>query len=142
MREINQTVASGVVAGIFLGLFLKAVEYITGLKVYTLLLNVDYIAILKDYAFPEFVEFVFHLVISVLLSLVTYYYLLKRTSKMRLVINLSLLVGFLLYPTTMLSDRTPEINSTYAFLFWMLGHGLYGVVLGWMLTNIRRNEGR
>jgi hypothetical protein len=141
MRHIYQPIAAGIIAGIFLGLFLKAVEYITGLKVYTLLLNVDYIPNLKNYAFSEFLEFVLHLVISVLLSLVSYFYFLKKYNKMRVVIKLSLVVGLLLYPTTLLSERTPEVTSTSAFLFWMLGHGLYGVVLGRMLKRVqRRNE--
>ena len=41
----------------------------TGYKVYTLLLNIDYIPILNEFKFPEVVEVIFHLIVSVKQSL-------------------------------------------------------------------------
>ncbi|NMO95064.1 hypothetical protein HII30_04590 [Paenibacillus lemnae] len=130
---------AGIIAGVLLGLFLKGVEYVTSLKVYTLLLNVDYIPLLNQLQLSEFAEFLLHLIISVLLALVLalivnwkgtawsirtrlYFYMAVNTA-----------VGLLLYPTTALSTRTPDLLDLPALLFWLTGHLLYGLLLGWMM---------
>ena len=56
---------AGFISGLFLGLFLKVIQHQFGIKVYTLLLNVDYIPVLKEIKFPEIIEFSFHLLISI-----------------------------------------------------------------------------
>lgn len=131
--------SAGLLAGIILGLFLKFIESVTGIKDYTLLLNVDYIPILKDIKLPELIEFLLHLIVSVVLGVFLYTYLMNKDwpneQKVRLVVKVSLLIGLLLYPTTLLSDRTPEITNVYSFFFWLVGHGLYGLVLGNLLIS-------
>lgn len=138
MTAIGKGSFAGLLAGILLGLFLKFVESATGLKVYTLLLNVDYIPILKDIKVSEIIEFLLHLIVSVVLGVLLHINLIKKDfpikQKVRFVVKVSLLIGLFLYPTTMLSDRTPEITSAYSFFFWMVGHGLYGIVLGKLIS--------
>ena len=56
-RKIFHTFVYSLIAGIFLGFFMKWLQDVTGYKVYTLLMNVDYIPILKEYIFPAWVEF-------------------------------------------------------------------------------------
>ncbi|ESU33445.1 hypothetical protein G3A_05880 [Bacillus sp. 17376] len=133
---------AGLISGIALGLFLKLIQSITSIKVYTLLLNVDYIPILKDLKLSEVVEFGLHIVISIGLAFVMNFYIIRkdfhREAIRRFVIRISLIVGLLLYPTTLLSERTPPITSAYAFLFWMAGHWIYGFVLG---RNLQYKEG-
>lgn len=130
---------AGIVSGIFLGLIMKLVEYITGLKVYTLLLNVDYVPVLRNYEITELGEFALHLVISIILAIAIQEYLQKKewdtSKKKRFITLLSIAVGVILYPTTMLSERTPEFTNTYSFLTWIIAHTLYGKVLGLSLTN-------
>lgn len=136
--DIFKAATSGITSGLFLGLSLKFVEYLTHLKVYTLLLNVDYVPVLKNYEIGEVGEFGLHLLISILLAILVHIYLLKKDwglkRKKKYVIMISIAVGVFLYPTTMLSERTPEITSTSAFLFWIIAHALYGWVLALMLT--------
>ena len=133
-----QPLVGGLISGIVLGLFLKLVQSITSIKVYTLLLNVDYIPILKEFKLFEVVEFGLHMVISIGLAFVLNFYIIKKSlgkeALHRFVIRVSLIVGLLLFPTTLLSERTPPITSAYAFLFWMAGHWIYGLVLGRVLS--------
>ncbi|MEH7886881.1 hypothetical protein V7654_21490 [Bacillus sp. JJ1609] len=135
--QIVKAGMAGIISGVILGLILKIVEYITNLKVYLLLLNVEYVPVLKNYEIPEAGEFGIHLVISILLAISIQAYMLKKAwgikRKERFTVFLSIAVGVLLYPTTMLSERTPEITSIYAFLFWISAHALYGWILGTML---------
>ncbi|MGG4343568.1 hypothetical protein [Paenibacillus lautus] len=139
--RLNRPVWAGTVAGIFLGLFLKMIEQVTSLKVYTLLLNVDYVPVLKELKLSELIEFALHLVISVLLSIALAIFLKQKNgSRGRSLSWVSLVcfsVGLLLYPTTGLSDRTPELSDLPALLFWLAGHLLYGIALGWLLTDSR-----
>ncbi|AYB46176.1 hypothetical protein [Paenibacillus lautus] len=132
---------AGIAAGILLGLFLKIIEHITSLGVYTLLLNVDYVPLLKELKLSELVEFALHLAISILLSIALAIFLKQKNSSrgrsLSWVSLVCLAVGLLLYPTTVLSDRTPELSDPAALLFWLAGHLLYGIALGWLLTESR-----
>ena len=146
MTAIAKGSFAGLLAGNLLGLFLNLVESVTGLKVYILLLNVDYIPFLKDIKVSEIIEFLLHLIVSMVLGVLLHIYLIKKDfpikQKVRFVVKVSLLIGLFLYPTTMLSDRTPvEISSAYSFLFWMVGHRLYGVALGKLLIYGKRVRG-
>ena len=60
---------AGLISGLFLGLFLKVIQHQFGIEVYTLLLNVDYIPVLKEMKFPEIIEISFHLLISIVLGI-------------------------------------------------------------------------
>lgn len=136
---------SGLVAGLVLNYMFKFVELVTMVKVYTLLLNVDYIPIVNRYTFPEVIEIAFHLIVSIVLSLCLY--LLIRFMKItteRKVVDLCIVVcvaiGIVLFPTTALSDRTPSVTSLSAFSIWVAGHALYGFLLGvlqarWIIRN-------
>jgi len=134
MREfVLKGLYVGIVAGIVLGFFFKVMEAYFHIKVYTLLLNIDYISYLNQIKFPEWVEFTFHLVVSVIISIMILYAILKfNWTKKQIIyypILISFLIGVLLYPTTALSDRTPPITSGSAILIWLIGHVLYGGVL-------------
>ncbi|WP_264740794.1 hypothetical protein [Cytobacillus firmus] len=124
---------TGLVSGIFLALFLKMIELSFGVKVYTLLLNVDYFPILKNYHFPELIEFVFHLIISAVIAVSLLLIIKKnRWNRFQIIVRTLLItfsIGVLLYPTTALSDRTPELTSISAIVSWLLGHLLYGLLL-------------
>lgn len=132
---------AGLLAGLVLNFFFKAIEHLSGEKVYTLLLNVDYIPLLKEYSFPEWIEVSFHLLVSIVLSICLYLFL-KRfqiTSKKKQIIWSVLLcavIGLVLYPTTSFSVRTPPLTSIPALLYWVGGHVLFGYVLGLMLANL------
>jgi hypothetical protein len=119
IRPVSKAVIAGIVSGVALGVFLKIVESGTGLKVYTLLLNVDYVPVLKTMELTESAEFGLHLIISIGLSIGMQYYLLQKNwiqkEKLRFAVKVSLKVGLLLYPTTLLSERTPEITNLSAF---------------------------
>ena len=133
----RQVLFTAVVAGFVLGLFLKAVENLTNKRVYTLLLNVDYFPVLKSYQFPEAIEFSFHLIIS-LLVVGCLFALRNRfnwsNSALLIYSTISqLIIGCVLYPTTTFSDRTPLITDVLAFTWWLVGHIIYGLIVGILL---------
>lgn len=129
-------IGAGIIGGILLGAFLWAVEEQSGRRVYTLLMNVDYIPVVNSITYPAPVEFLFHLVVSVILSVV----LLWLVRRMRMLgsrvivwlVTVNTLIGVLIWPVTSLSDRTPAPGDWASLAWWLAGHALYGAVLGWL----------
>ncbi|MET3574436.1 hypothetical protein ACFFIY_13210 [Bhargavaea ullalensis] len=144
-RWMGQAAAAGLIAGVFLGVLLYAAEKLTGLRVYTLLMNVDYVPVLKEYPFPAPVEFLFHLIVSVILAIVLLWLVRHfRWTGRRLagwMVALNGIVGLCIWPVTALSERTPEIGDPAALGVWLAAHLLYGGVLAWMFRRTPRKEG-
>ncbi|MCM3759041.1 hypothetical protein M3197_16500 [Sporosarcina aquimarina] len=134
MKRILWAVSYGLIGGLILPFLFKWIEYATGEKVYTFLLNVDYIPIVGDIAFPEWVEVFFHLIVSIAVALGFYLLFQLRPSWKKRALPIcavgSVIIGIALFPTTALSDRTPELTDGLAFLYWVLGHAIFGAVLG------------
>lgn len=138
LKTIMKGFNAGVLSGVFLGLFLKIIEQVFGVKVYTLLLNVDYIPYLKDLTLHESMEFLLHLIVSVVLAIILFHLSILYHWTKRQIFTCTVLacffIGLILYPTTALSDRTPSITSISGIIAWMVGHVLYGFVLAYFLN--------
>ncbi|MGD6841869.1 hypothetical protein ACQCVH_05040 [Bacillus infantis] len=132
---VKTALASGAGAGILLGLFLKAAETLTGMKVYVLLLNIDFIPVLGDYRWSEASEFSFHLLFSLLLSFGLMLILEKGTGPTlprcfiwSFAITLPALL--LYFPLSLLAVRqVPPPGDMMAFTVWTAGHLLYSTAL-------------
>ena len=103
-------------------------------KVYTLLLNVDYIPFVNQFNFPEIVEVSFHLIVSIVLSVclsifIAYLKIELPNKVLLFYTGISFLIGLLLFPTTALSTRTPPITSIPSLTYWLAGHVLFGLIL-------------
>lgn len=138
-KYIVQGTWIGILTGVFLAVFLKFMQSITGHKVYTLLLNVDYIPIVKEYAFPEVIEVFFHLMVSIVLCIILVILYDKSSGFIRnhaiwfpFLVNIA--IGLLLYPTTSFSDRTPPVTSMVSLFWWMVGHAVYGFFVGVLIS--------
>ncbi|MCI2253238.1 hypothetical protein L2D08_02530 [Domibacillus sp. PGB-M46] len=122
---------AGTAGGIVLGFFLKTAEWLTGKKVYTLLLNVDFIPLLNRIAWPEWMEFFFHLLLSFSITAVFLGLLFKTKRPFTTAFVLMLPTVFLYYPLSILSHK--PVAAPYdgqAFGWWAAGHALYALVLG------------
>lgn len=134
-KRFTKAIIPGIVSGLFLAVFFKLIEKITNLKVYALLLNVDYIPYLQDFSFPEVIEVLFHIIVSIVLvaCLSLLFTCLKVVDKRKIIFWSSILclgIGLALFPTTSFSDRTPELFSLPSLLFWLIGHLGYGWLVG------------
>lgn len=124
---------AGVLTGVVMGFVLKAVETFTDVKVYTLLLNVDFVPFLPQ-PLPEWIEFGLHLIVSVIIAIVYLFLLNRFTLVAKRPILFGLIAGCFAIPTfiplTLLSERTPAIDDMAALFWWIAGHLLYGWLLG------------
>lgn len=132
MVKIKTGLITGLISGVILGLFLKLSQMITGHKVYTLLLNIDF---LYNKPLPEMIEFVLHLLISIIIGIVFVSICeLKGLVKFKEKFILSLILTsptFLLYfPLTVLAIKnTPSVSNIPAISLWIIGHLLYALIL-------------
>ena len=141
---IFQACMAGLLAGFLLGFLLKFVQEASGLLVYTLLMNVDYIPVLKHFQFPEWIEFSFHLIISVAIGLLVMVIAVKQNWPSQWLfyytIIINICIAVMIYPTTLLSTRTPPLLSVPSIAVWISAHLLYGIVLGRLLTLIVKKK--
>ncbi|MCM3172800.1 MULTISPECIES: hypothetical protein [unclassified Paenibacillus] len=120
---------TGVLSGLVLGFLLKAIQSFTGISVYTLLLNIDFVPGLPP-ILPEFVEFALHLVVSIGIGVFYIWWIQNRPQYAMLKGILIGAVSSLLYiPLSQLSTRVPDLNDTHAILYWVTAHLIYGVTL-------------
>jgi hypothetical protein len=135
-KNIKKAVIAGIISGITLGLFLKMIEQTTHMKVYTLLLNLDYVPIINQFVIPEIIGFVIHLGISICISIGFLFYFIRKpypaSKRTSLSILLSVFIGLLLFTTTALSTQTPALTNLPALFYWLVGHYFYGLILGLM----------
>ncbi|MGM0827031.1 MAG: hypothetical protein ACQEU4_02300 [Bacillota bacterium] len=133
-KQIGSGTIIGLVSGTLLGLFLKWMQVLTGIKVYVLLLNVDFIPVFGEEDLPEWMEFLFHLVISCVIGVV-FVYMMERqnvTGKGSWILSLVLTVPtvFLYFPLSHLAIKdVPGLMYTKAIILWTAGHLLYALSL-------------
>lgn len=132
MKRIGHLLWIGIVAGIIFGLVLKGIQALSGKNVYTLLLNVDDIPWFRDQQFNEVTEFSFHLIVSVIIVFLLY----GLFNKMQLAYQLksymlaNLFIGAMMFSTTALSTKTPDVLDSGAFGLWVIAHILFGYIVG------------
>lgn len=144
-RSLYKVSIIGIVAGLLLALFFKVMETTSGHKVYTLLLNIDYIPVLNTVQFPEIVEVGFHIIISIGVCLFLFFFIrFKKITQSKRIIRfcvfVNVLIAILYYPTTLLSERTPAFKNLWALVFWIIGHIGYGWGVGVLLTKLVKNK--
>lgn len=126
----------GVVSGILLGLLLKLIESITTVRVYKLLLNIDFIPIIGGIAWGETVEFIFHVLVSIVIAFV-FVYLVIRLRIEKSFPKLLFLSFILCLPTfglyfllsSLAIKEVPAWNNWLAFTYWSVAHLFYVWVL-------------
>src|SRR5690625_3967958 len=135
MVTFMKSVLIGAVSGFILGGCLGLVQHVTHKKVYTLLMNVDYIPVVKDWQVGSIIDFSFHLIVSVAIVFILYFMLkkLKRRRKITISMLANVVIGSLVFLVTGLSERTPAVTDAVAFSYWIVGHAIYGASVGMMI---------
>lgn len=138
MRRLMALCVIGLLAGSIFGGLLKLIELLTDKKVYTLLLNVDYFPILKDVSRSELMDFMFHLIVSMIVVIVLFNCLkyMDRAYNVMDYVWLNIAIAFVLYLTTTFSERTPLLTDWIALAYWTAGHIVYGLLIGWFVKYI------
>ncbi|WP_340016140.1 hypothetical protein [Paenibacillus sp. FSL K6-1318] len=122
-------ILTGILSGVVLGFFLKMIQAYTDEQVYTLLLNIDFMPGLPP-TLPEFIEFSLHLIVSVAIAIFYLWWVQRSGRPMFKGILLGAVSSLLYIPLSQLSSRVPDLYDVAAMLYWVIGHLLFGIVLG------------
>lgn len=123
------------IAGTILILFLRIVLEITGNTAYFLLFNFDYIPVVNTLQSVPFSGFLFHY-ITCFVSVVVLFYFLRRFRWQRrywLYILVYTIGGGALFFLTALSPKPPEASDWASWMYWTVGHALYGCVVALLI---------
>ncbi|MFS0750215.1 hypothetical protein [Oceanobacillus sp. 1P07AA] len=122
----------GIISGCIIGLFFYLCQLVTNKPLYTLLMNIDYFPIIGEWQHPPLFEFSYHIGVSIVLvyTLIFFLRLWNLEGKLWAYVSISGLIGLFIYPTTVLSDRTPELYDGWAVVIWIIGHLIYGFSIG------------
>ncbi|RNF40717.1 hypothetical protein [Planococcus salinus] len=133
-------------SGMLLGILLKWIEYMTGERVYTLLLNVDFIPFIGAVDWSEPVAFAFHLIISLAIGIAYVYIAKRRNYAFGHLVLLSLgfcFPLFLLYfPLSALAirDDIPQMTNVSAYLYWVFAHLTFALALPVLYKTFERKN--
>jgi hypothetical protein len=144
-KHYMKGIGIGIASGILLGMVLKFLQSLTGINVYILLLNVDFIPYLGDVRWAEWVEFLFHLIISCLIGIlfVKLIHQFKLTGRAIWILSFALtLPAFLLYfPLSSLAIKeVPGILDPPGISLWFIGHLVYGASLPFLYLVIQKRR--
>lgn len=132
MIRFMKLLSIGMIAGLVLLGFLKIVQLATNNTAYMLLINTDYIPLLQNLQPRSIIGFTFHFVFCVISVLSLFYMLIffQLEKKLSFYFIVYTVGSALLFPLTALSDSTPVLTDTSAFIYWVVAHGLYSFVVG------------
>lgn len=132
---IFQGIRAGFVGGLVLGFFLKWIQAQTGVGVYTILLNIDFTPGIGSLDITETIEFSLHMFVSILLGIVlawinVYTNRVQRKNVVLFQVIVNGLLSIVLFHLTLLSERTPAYTDGQAWMYWLIGHLIFGLVVG------------
>lgn len=122
-------------SGLILGLLFKWIQAVTGVNVYLLLLNVDFIPVIGEIDWSEMTEFLFHISVSVVIGIVFVYLAKRRSYTFGQLTVLSLILctpTYFLYfilSALAITDQVPGLAHWEAILYWVFGHLAYSLLL-------------
>ncbi|WP_409305288.1 hypothetical protein [Peribacillus sp. SCS-155] len=135
VKNIAVGMATGLLSGLILGFLLKLFESISGIRVYALLLNVDFLPAIGLTEWSEAWEFSFHLVtslaIGVAYTVLTSAWMIQKASGQFIVSFLLVLPASLLYfPLSFWAvEMLTSPSDLRGFGLWTAGHIVYAFCL-------------
>lgn len=133
-------------SGLVLGLLLKWIQSVTGEQVYTLLLNVDFIPVIGDVQWSEITEFIFHMIIALIIGVVFVFIAKRRDYSFGQLVIISLLMSapfpFLYFVLSWLAVEAdvPAATDWGAFLYWIFAHLTYALLLPILYKTFERKN--
>ncbi|MEA3318864.1 MAG: hypothetical protein U9Q88_02470 [Bacillota bacterium] len=132
---IQRGAFTGLISEILMGVFIKALEALSGKKVYVLLLNVDFFPGFKDANLSELTEFSLHLIVAVLIGImfafiIEHFHLVDKRRQYLVAIAITFPTILLYFPLTILAIKeTPAPTDAVSILLWSIGHLAFAVFL-------------
>ncbi|MGE6368518.1 hypothetical protein ACQKDD_06200 [Planococcus kocurii] len=133
-------------SGLILGLLMKWIQSVTGVQIYTLLLNVDFVPVIGTIQWSEVTEFIFHMTISLIIGVVFVYLAKRRNYSFGQLVLISLLMSvpfpflYFLLSYFAIEANVPAVTDWGAFLYWVFSHLTYSLLLPILYKTFERKN--
>ncbi len=140
-KRIISWIFYGTIAGILLACFFYIPETIFELKLYTFLLNIDFIPLPDYIIFNKSLQFILHIFIAIgliaIVDLLCDVY--NRPYLLSLVINV--IMSFTFFPLYDMAVSKPfQPPLTMPFVLWLIGHILFAFLIGFFVSHIHKKN--
>lgn len=129
---IKRALWLGTVTAFLLASVLWLIEKLTGSKVYTLLLNVDFIPVIGSIDWPIWMEWFFHIIIAWIIAYLYVRITKDKSNKVKWLTSIVLTSGAVMtyFPLTYLAIKeTPGLFDVAAIFYWVVGHACFATAL-------------
>ena len=135
VKIIQNGALTGLISGVLMGFLMKLFQRLFQKDVYTLLLNIDFIPYFGTITFSETVEFIFHLLVALIIGII--FVCIAQKYKVATLRNLFLLSFVLTFPTiflyfpltTLAIKETPGVTDYFAFILWAIAHLFFALFI-------------
>lgn len=135
MKKVGKLALIGFIAGLVLIAVMKVIQWVTGSPAYVLLFNFDYIPVVNSWEPVWLVGLAFHTLTCVASAVVLYYLLRPFGMEKQILPYVAVysIGGGLLFSLTALSEQPPDFSDGEAWIWWTLGHAVFGWVVGGLI---------
>ncbi|MBY6036240.1 hypothetical protein KUV80_06230 [Fictibacillus nanhaiensis] len=141
-NRLYQWVFFGSIAGTLLACFFFILEKVWSIRLYTFLVNIDFLPLPREIIFSAPLQFVLHIVISVILIAFVdrmYQKGYKRPYIVAIMINsIMALTFFPLYNFAVTKPFFPPL--LLPFILWFIGHLLYACLIAYYVLKINKKR--
>lgn len=126
----------GFISGTVLSLVMKVIRVITGSKADILLYNMDYMPVLRKWSNRWITGVIFHYVTCIGSFTVLFYLLIPLNFEFNIwpYVFVFTVGGGILYFLSTLTSTPPAYNDFEAWFYWTLGHGIFGLTGGLIIS--------
>lgn len=139
--KIFSWILFGTIAGILLACFFYIPEVFFEIKLYTFLLNIDFLPLPDFVIYNEPFQFVLHIIIAIFLVAFVDLFckIYKHPYQISLIINgIMSLTFFPLYKLAVIKPFSAPL--TIPFFIWLLGHLFFGIIIAYFVTFLNKKK--
>ncbi|MBN3555074.1 hypothetical protein JYA63_12405 [Fictibacillus nanhaiensis] len=140
-KRIISWILFGTIAGVLLACFFYMLELLFGMKLYTFLLNIDFLPLPDSIIYNEPFQFFLHIIIAIILIAVVDILckIYNHPYQISLAINGVMSITF--FPLYYLAVEKPFSDSlTLPFLLWLLGHILFAIIIAYFVAQLNKKR--
>lgn len=131
----------GTIAGTLLACFFYWIERGLEIKLYTFLLNIDFLPLPDTIIYSVPVQFVMHLFISVILIAIIDILYERFSHPFLLSVIINAIMSFTFFPLYQMAISKPFFPPFFfPFTLWIIGHILYALLIGYLVSYIHKKR--
>ncbi|MDM5316688.1 hypothetical protein QUF49_11835 [Fictibacillus sp. b24] len=140
-KRIISWIFYGTVAGILLACFFYITELFFKIKLYTFLLNIDFLPLPDYIIFNEPLQFVLHIFIAIALIACVDLICVVFNHPYLLSLFINIIMSLTFFPLYYIAVSKPfQPPLTMPFFLWLIGHILFAILIGFFVNQMHKKN--